>query len=1263
MRLCLNMIVKNEGHIITDTLTNLTSYIKFDYYVISDTGSSDDTKEKIVTFFKAKNIPGEIHDDAWKDFGHNRSKALEHAYNKTDYVFVWDADDSISGDFALPEDLHHDKYLFIFGTTQTYERAQLFNNRKRWRYIGVLHEYPSSIEDSGQSHRIVGSYHFNSGRTGARSQDPNKYMNDAKILAAAYEDALSKKDDIHMRYAFYCANSYRDTGKKELALEWYKKVLTLNNWVQEKYVSCKEISVIYESLGKFDEGLPYLIESFKYDTTRVECATKLIKYYCIKQNYEVAYAYYTIIQSFVETKMLEDNLSSRLFVDTKDYEFYLPYYMIIVASYAKRESTGIKMYELLAKKKALNGEWWMHNLFSNLQFYISHVNRENLVFLQLMLSYFDVVRESGIVFKPIHYEVMTKLIAVYHPLLTRPLQFTITDKSSPRVIMTITTCKRLYLFKQTMNSILHTWKDLSLVTTILCVDDNSSEEDRRAMRSLYPFIEFYMKTPAEKGHRQSMNIIWDYLHKKKPIYWVHMEDDWFFYREDSYISKSIAVLDKYQDKGTHQILYNRNYAETFRDFQSNGGIPLEPGFILHEKSDTVPGRNSAYWPHYSFRPSMVRVAPILELGNYDSPNTFFERDYANRYFAANYTSAFFDTITSFHIGKLTSDKTGVNAYTLNGEDQGLSLTSKQGPKQFIVNLLRRPDRKAAVTGAFADAGIGPYSFVEATDGMTLAASSSLSKLFIGNDFGSRRGVIGCALSHYTLWQNLLADGSANMYIIYEDDISFVKDATAKIEQAIIDAAGGDVFFLGFTARDDNIRYVTSDTGKTELNKDTYIGGTFGYILTKTGAQKLCNYITQKGIKHGIDYLFKIVPDLVCWAAQPHIVLSEQVQSADSAVDSDIQKSYDSIDLLEPQWLFFRELDSGGNDIKFVGRKVNAQLAAESNTVDAVAFNTLGFLKSRIQFPLVQSRYIQGAAEGLYIRKLRVKMLCNWCSPKELCDEWNKMSKGNYTWNGITIVWEGPADYYVIINKPQNNEFYEPAKTIIFHMEPWCGSANQSWGVKTWGLWAKPDPQKFLMVRSHDRAVNTGFWQVSWTYNDFKTKIIEKTSDGISSICSSKYFDPGHIKRIDFLKFLEQRGVPVHIYNSDNHHNFSSYKGRADPFIDKEKGLIPYKYYFMCENNEEHNFITEKLWEPILCESLCFYWGCPNVSDIVNPEAFVQLDMNNFAASLQIVQTALRENWWEKRLPAIRKEKEKILEGWGFFPTLERILYSKEQLGC
>ena len=105
------------------------------------------------------------------------------------------------------------------------------------------------------------------------------------------------------------------------------------------------------------------------------------------------------------------------------------------------------------------------------------------------------------------------------------------------------------------------------------------------------------------------------------------------------------------------------------------------------------------------------------------------------------------------------------------------------------------------------------------------------------------------------------------------------------------------------------------------------------------------------------------------------------------------------------------------------------------------------------------------------------------------------------------------------------------------------------------------------------------------------------------------------------------------------------------------GLLPYKYHFAAENNSEYGYATEKIWEPILCETLCFYWGCPNLHEYIDPQSYVQLPLDNFEESLKIVKQAIEEDWWSQRIDIIRREKQKILNELGFFPNLNKIINS------
>ena len=692
--ICLTMIVKNEAHLILECFRHLSQYISFDYWVINDNGSTDGTQKLIKDYFAEKGIPGELDETPWQDFAFNRTVAFKRAFEKTDYAFVWDADDEIYGEFKLPEVLDQDHYKFIFGNEQgtRYSRCQLFNNKKRWHYVGVIHEYPAALEAVSQPFDVLGNYYFISGRRGARNNDPNKYLKDALVLEKAFKEAYEKKDPIYNRYCFYTAQSYNSCNNHEKAIEYYKKVLDIDNWIQEKYVSCFEIYDQYDKLKQNKEGLFYLLESFKYDKRRIEGIYRIIKYYCINEPVEAAYAYYTMIADHYENHYIKENVADYLFTKKDEYDFYLPYYMVIVSQRVGRLDTCVKMLEMIFRQGYLHsGEWWIHNLFHNIQFAIPKMP-EDLKFLESMLKYIDALRRQGVMLNENNNKIVDSIISHYRPLIGGAVAHDalILKKQNgqrPRVMLTVTTCKRFDLFEQTVNSILKNWLDLDKVDYFFCVDDNSSKEDRLKMQTQYPFFNYHMKSPSEKGHRESMNIIWNKVDELKPEYLIHMEDDWLFFKQENYVTRAIAALEKYEDQQIHQIVFNREYGLMMYDMQRVNVEPLgakEEGLCIHIKKEDVKGPNCAYWPHYSLQPSVCRASKILELGDYTSPNQFFERDYADKYHARGYKTAFFDFIYSLHIGKQSWEKEGDNAYSLNQVGQFKSAESQDTTVEITI---------------------------------------------------------------------------------------------------------------------------------------------------------------------------------------------------------------------------------------------------------------------------------------------------------------------------------------------------------------------------------------------------------------------------------------------------------------------------------------------------------------------------------------------------------------------------------------------------
>ncbi len=284
------MIVKNESHIILETLSSVSHYL--DYWVICDTGSTDNTPELIETFFKKKGIAGELHRVEWKNFGYNRTQVFQYAFKKADYMWVIDADDYLVGALDIGN-LSADSYRlkYVLGAI-TYYRDQIFKANLEWEYRGVLHEYHCCRSKAPHSCAMIEGDYFIQARTlGARSkQDPKvKYLADARIL----EHALFEEKDSGLvaRYLFYLAQSYRDAEEYEKAIHWYQKRVEAGGWVEEVWYSKYQMGRLFELIGKIEKAKQAYLDAFEYRPLRAESLYSLGKLCNIRREFSQAYLY------------------------------------------------------------------------------------------------------------------------------------------------------------------------------------------------------------------------------------------------------------------------------------------------------------------------------------------------------------------------------------------------------------------------------------------------------------------------------------------------------------------------------------------------------------------------------------------------------------------------------------------------------------------------------------------------------------------------------------------------------------------------------------------------------------------------------------------------------------------------------------------------------------------------------------------------------------------------------------------------------------
>jgi len=366
------MIVKNESKIIEETLNSIYKYV--DTYVINDTGSTDDTREKIRNFFDSKNIKGEIIDHEfrscnchmdnkykkynWFHFGWNRTYALEKCIGKSDYILIMDADDIIIGELPLPEKVCDENYQLLIGNNFQYYRPQLIRNDAKigWKYNGGLHEYlDSSIPVKYV--KLEGNYYIDSRRLGARNQDPNKYLNDAKIF-----EQLLKKEPSNERYMFYCAQSYYDHKDFKNSMKYYEKRVSKRGFKEEVFYSLYKIALCKKNLEyTFDQIIHAFLKCYNYYPQRAEALYEIIHFYRLNDKFNEGYAYAR------KALAIPFPVNDNLFVFKDIYDYKLKDEIALCAYYICKYQEAYNLWmSIMEEKKFPDSEF--ERLSTNLHF-------------------------------------------------------------------------------------------------------------------------------------------------------------------------------------------------------------------------------------------------------------------------------------------------------------------------------------------------------------------------------------------------------------------------------------------------------------------------------------------------------------------------------------------------------------------------------------------------------------------------------------------------------------------------------------------------------------------------------------------------------------------------------------------------------------------------------------------------------------------------------------------------------------------------------
>ena len=375
--LCLNMIVKNESKVILRMLASVVDLL--DSYCICDTGSTDNTIELIQTFFQERNIPGHIIQEPFRDFGYNRTIALEECTKipngNADYILLMDADMILHRDPAISvqeikQRLVRFRVFLLYQGTDTYQykNVRIVKNRMGITYWGVTHEYVKMPEDAKDipygSFTDTELFIRDIGDGGSKS---DKFQRDIRLLQQGLIDVPNND-----RYTYYLANSYRDNGDLELAIETYQKRITLGGWVEEVWQSNYAMGCCYQKLDNMPCAIFTWLDGFHIYGNRIENLYEIVQYYRKLGKNVLAYQFYQMADE-VRTKHAGNH--DHLFTQTDIYDYKLDYEFSILGYYCNPHHKDLSRVCMKVLQYSSLEESMYKNVLSNYKFYAPDLAR------------------------------------------------------------------------------------------------------------------------------------------------------------------------------------------------------------------------------------------------------------------------------------------------------------------------------------------------------------------------------------------------------------------------------------------------------------------------------------------------------------------------------------------------------------------------------------------------------------------------------------------------------------------------------------------------------------------------------------------------------------------------------------------------------------------------------------------------------------------------------------------------------------------------
>lgn len=176
----------------------------------------------------------------------------------------------------------------------------------------------------------------------------------------------------------------------------------------------------------------------------------------------------------------------------------------------------------------------------------------------------------------------------------------------------------------------------------------------------------------------------------------------------------------------------------------------------------------------------------------------------------------------------------------------------------------------------------------------------------------------------------------------------------------------------------------------------------------------------------------------------------------------------------------------------------------------------------------------------------------------------------------------------------------------------------------------PNAEKRLcMWRCLNKNIHTKQWPILEDSSLYK--IYSKTKN-ISCISSNKAFLPGHVFRLEMVKY---------ILSKDTRNYIDMYGIGFNEIIGKIDGLKDYRFSIAIENAYIENWATEKLSDCFLTGTIPIYYGCPNIGDMFDINGIITFNTKEELEAIIIDLYNNGDKIYESKLESIKRNFELV----------------------